>query len=247
MPSSGPRPLTGTSDLMHAPQIFVDFDGTITLEDTTDLILERFAAPAWKDVEQAWVRGAIGSRECMAQQVALLRATPEMLDGFIATLPIDPGFLAFARLCSDARLPLAILSDGLDRVARQVLTIIGVDLPVISNQLVAHGRDEWRLHFPHARDDCPVAAGNCKCATLAGPVSIAAAATILIGDGRSDFCGAAQADFVFAKGALAAHCRRHEIPHLEFTDFVDLASTFVICLDATVDAAAIGSARLRSA
>lgn len=232
---------------MHAPHIFVDFDGTITLEDTTDLILERFAAPAWREVEQAWVRGEIGSRECMARQVALLRATPEMLDSFSATLRVDPGFVAFARLCAELGLPLTILSDGLDRVARHVSKIIGADLPVVSNQLLADGDEAWRLRFPHAREDCPVAAGNCKCARLAGPVPNAPCGTVLIGDGRSDFCGAAQADFVFAKGSLAAHCQRHEVPHVEFTSFADLAPEFLAWLDRTVAAAPVGAIRMRSA
>ena len=43
--------------------VLVDFDGTIALEDTTDLMLERFANPLWRSVETEWVAGRIGSRE----------------------------------------------------------------------------------------------------------------------------------------------------------------------------------------
>jgi 2-hydroxy-3-keto-5-methylthiopentenyl-1-phosphate phosphatase len=45
-------------------RVFVDFDGTISLEDTTDVILERFADPEWRKVESEWLAGIIGSREC---------------------------------------------------------------------------------------------------------------------------------------------------------------------------------------
>ena len=31
-----------------AYSVLVDFDGTIALEDTTDLVLERFADPQWR-------------------------------------------------------------------------------------------------------------------------------------------------------------------------------------------------------
>ena len=32
-------------------QIFCDFDGTITRQDTTDYILNRLANPAWEEIE----------------------------------------------------------------------------------------------------------------------------------------------------------------------------------------------------
>jgi hypothetical protein len=31
--------------------------------------------PSWRDVEEEWQAGEIGSRECMTRQVSLLRAT----------------------------------------------------------------------------------------------------------------------------------------------------------------------------
>ena len=61
-------------------QVFCDFDGTISLSDTTDVILSRFARPEWELIEEEWKRGAIGSAECMAQQIALIEASPEALD-----------------------------------------------------------------------------------------------------------------------------------------------------------------------
>ena len=43
--------------------------------------------------------------------------------------------------------------------------------------------------------------------------------TIVIGDGRSDFCMAERADFVIAKSRLAEHCRIRGIRHAPFVDF----------------------------
>ena len=59
--------------------VYIDFDGTIMKCDTTDFLFERFALPEWRAVEEAWAAGNIGSRECMATQVGLLRATPDDL------------------------------------------------------------------------------------------------------------------------------------------------------------------------
>src|SRR4029453_3347163 len=41
--------------------VFVDFDGTIASLDTTDFLLERYAAPQWRQIEDDWKAGLIGS------------------------------------------------------------------------------------------------------------------------------------------------------------------------------------------
>ena len=47
---------------------------------------------------------------------------------------------------------------------------------------------------------------------------------VLVGDGRSDFCAAATADLVIAKGALAIYCGNNRIPFEPFTDFAGAAA-----------------------
>jgi len=197
---------------------FVDFDGTVSIGDTTDRILETFADISWKAVEADWVAGRIGSRECLARQIDLIRASPQALDDFVRGSTIDRHFPAFVALCAAHNMPITIVSDGLDRIAGAMLARAGVDIPVVANHLEFLGADRWRLGFPHARDDCRTAAGHCKCATLAAEPGTL---RILIGDGRSDFCAASTADLVIAKGALAEHCRRNRIGFAPFADFAD--------------------------
>ena len=72
--------------------VLIDFDGTIALEDTTDLILERFADPLWRQVESDWVAGKIGSRECLSRQIDLVRASKSELDEFADGVVVDPAF-----------------------------------------------------------------------------------------------------------------------------------------------------------
>ena len=59
--------------------IVCDFDGTISCDDVTDGILERFARPGWQQLESAWQRGEIGSAVCMSGQIELLDVSPEEL------------------------------------------------------------------------------------------------------------------------------------------------------------------------
>jgi 2-hydroxy-3-keto-5-methylthiopentenyl-1-phosphate phosphatase len=199
-------------------RVFVDFDGTISLGDTTDLILERFADSAWKTVEADWVAGRIGSRECLARQIDLVRASPQALDAFLHGAAIDPHFPDFVALCRKFGLQVSVISDGLDRVVTTMLARAGIDIPIVANHLEWLGGERWRLGFPHARDDCRAAAGNCKCAALtAEPATL----RVLVGDGRSDFCAAQTADLVIAKGDLAEHCRRGDLACVAFGNFSD--------------------------
>jgi 2-hydroxy-3-keto-5-methylthiopentenyl-1-phosphate phosphatase len=200
------------------PQIrmFVDFDGTIALEDTTDVILERFAEPEWRIVEAEWLAGRIGSRECLARQVDLIRAFPYEIDDLVEGIPLDPHFLAFSAMCQDNAIPVTVVSDGLDRVVMNMLARGGLRVPVRANRLEWRGKDRWRLAFPFGSDACRSAAGHCKCSALdREPGSL----RILVGDGRSDFCAAETADLVIAKGALAEHCHGKGLACLVFGNF----------------------------
>src|SRR5256885_4063475 len=67
-----------------------DFDGTISLLDVTDTLLNRFGKPGWQELEDAWERGEIGSRECMKGQVALLDMDEAELRAHLDTIEIDP-------------------------------------------------------------------------------------------------------------------------------------------------------------
>jgi 2-hydroxy-3-keto-5-methylthiopentenyl-1-phosphate phosphatase len=204
-------------------QILLDFDGTIAIEDTTDCLLERFAEPAWREVEEAWEAQLIGSRECLAGQVDLVRASEHDIEHFITGIHIDPGFLPFVEACSSAQFDVIVVSDGLDRIVRGVIARAGVSLPIAANRLDHLGDDRWRLAFPHASANCSSASGNCKCthasADARGP-------RVVVGDGRSDFCASSSADYVFAKGRLRTHCEENGIAHAPIANLTEATLLF---------------------
>ena len=197
-------------------RVFVDFDGTISLEDTTDVVLERFADPSWQKVEAEWLAGHIGSRECMKRQVELIRATPEQLDALCAEIPLDPHFPELVSMCGKNDIPVTVVSDGLDRTIVRMLSRFDLDIPVLANKMVYLGDKRWTLEFPYTNASCEAGAGNCKCLALTGEQNTL---RILIGDGRSDFCAAETADFVIAKAALAEHCQANGVPFIVFGNF----------------------------
>jgi 2-hydroxy-3-keto-5-methylthiopentenyl-1-phosphate phosphatase len=199
------------------PSVLVDFDGTIAVEDTTDLLLDRFADPLWRAAEADWVAGRIGSRECLSRQIDLVRASPTELQWFADGVAVDPDFVDFVATGRALGLRMVIASDGFDFLILRVLKRIGVSLPVVSNRLLAVGEDRWRAEFPHFVGDCRSQSGNCKCALF----GINPPPTVLIGDGRSDYCPAALATLVFAKKSLATHCQEDGIDHIKIDGFSD--------------------------
>jgi 2-hydroxy-3-keto-5-methylthiopentenyl-1-phosphate phosphatase len=211
-------------------RVLVDFDGTIAPDDPTDRLFERFADPAWREVEAAWQGGEISSRECMARQVALLRATPEALDEQIRTVRIDPGFPAFLTFCRRRGAEVKIVSDGFDRVVSAALKSARLTVPFFANKLEWQGGDRWRLAFPYSSADCRVGSANCKCShaqwSLPWP-------HVVVGDGRSDFCMSTRADYVIAKGTLANYCRSRGQAHAQFADFADVTQRLAAWLART--------------
>jgi HAD superfamily phosphoserine phosphatase-like hydrolase len=198
--------------------VYVDFDGTIAPDEPTDALFDRFADPAWREIESEWQQGIRSSRDCMSRQIELLRATPQDLDAFLSEVKIDPDFGEFVDLCYRSNMRVVVISDGLDRVVGSALRGAGISLPYYANRLKWLGGDRWKLEFPYARRECDFEMGNCKCShRRAVPGSF----DILVGDGRSDFCIAQRCELVLAKGTLASECRKSGINHQAIRNFAD--------------------------
>ena len=193
----------------------------MSIADATDVILESFAAPAWRDVERQWRSGLIGSLECMSRQVALLDASEAELHAVLDRVQIDPAFPGFVALARDLDVKLVIVSDGLDRAIERILANHGIrGLAVVANSLERIGDRRWAMGSPHARHDCRARSGTCKCA-WASARQDAGHNVLLIGDGQSDLCVSSRADFVFAKSKLLSHCRTAGLAHRPIQCFED--------------------------
>lgn len=201
--------------------ILCDFDGTISLDDVVDELLERFGLAGWETLEQRWRDGQIGSLECMRGQVELLDMGLDELHACLDLIVIDPAFPEFVSRARALAMPIRIVSDGLDYVIRRILTRHGLaDLPVVANELLPAGvPGRWRLNAPFAAAGCRSA--TCKCAQARPVREESVNLTLLVGDGASDFCVAGQADFVFAKNRLIEYCRLEGIPHEPIAGFAD--------------------------
>jgi 2-hydroxy-3-keto-5-methylthiopentenyl-1-phosphate phosphatase len=208
------------------PIVFSDFDGTITTIDVTDEILSELAHPSWEQVETEWVRGMIGSRECLSRQMALVDASEEQLNSLIKSIPVDPGFADFYQYLRKRRVPFYVLSDGFDYVIRRVLERCGVNGPLrngshlFSSSLAVEGK-RLVTSFLHGPEPCQHGCATCKAAIIERlrqnhhPV-------VFIGDGLSDRFAVEVSDVIFAKRQLLAYCSDKDIVCRAFETFADV-------------------------
>jgi|SRR5579863_1843474 len=206
--------------------IFSDFDGTITQLDVTDVILERFADPAWHEVEEHWVRGRIGSRECLRRQMALVRASERDLDVLIDSIPLVPGFAEFQSWTRQYGIPFYVVSDGFDYVIRRVLRNCGVDGELLNGSHLFSSAMQVQgsaliVDFPHWPGGCEHGCATCKPEVIRR-VRGSHSPVIFIGDGLSDRFSVAEADVVFAKDKLLDYCRQNHHACRPFADFGEI-------------------------
>jgi 2-hydroxy-3-keto-5-methylthiopentenyl-1-phosphate phosphatase len=224
MPGNKNKLAVGRGRNRARPIIFSDFDGTITQADVTDRILDELAAPAWREVEDEWVRGLIGSRECLERQIALVDASEQQLEDLIDSVPLDPGFAAFYRFTRKLRIPFYVVSDGFDHVIRRVLKRSGVRGPLENGSHLfasALSVEGYRLAASFPEKSCEHGCATCKAAILKR-LGRGHRPVIFIGDGLSDRFAVRHADVVFAKKQLLDYCRENGIACHEFETFADV-------------------------
>ena len=206
--------------------MFCDFDGTITQVDVTDEILTELANPSWREIEQEWACGSIGSRECLERQLALVDASAEELDTLIDTIPVDSGFSRFLAWTEKARLPFYVVSDGFDYVVRRVLKRAGVNgqlrngTHLFASSLAVEGR-RVTASFPHTANGCAHGCATCK-AEIMRRLGRGRKPVIFAGDGLSDRFAVEEADIVFAKRQLLVYCHKQGIACRPFETFDDI-------------------------
>lgn len=200
--------------------VAIDFDGTIINQDITDAVIQKFAKPGWEIPERLWEAGQMGSRECLAIQMSLVTESKSAVLNFIDRFKIDPHFLDFAIELGEIGVSYSVVSDGFKIFIERLLRNAGFTrMPLIHANELIWTHHKLQVRFPYSSRQC--ASGTCKCSVvdnLSGGNPV-----ILIGDGRSDFCLAQKADYIFAKGKLSRFCSESGLPFRAFHDFSEIS------------------------
>lgn len=200
--------------------LFLDFDGTITVEDTGDRLFQTFGS--FEPVHTQLLNGEFSVREYYVRSVALLRERdPAQIKAWALTMAVDPGFTSLLSWCRTQQIIPHIVSDGFDIYINPILQREGIsDVAVHCNRLTSN---DGRLTavFPGATESCSCFCASCKrnsIINVLGEHDIA----VYVGDGRSDQCAAEHCDVIFAKRHLAAWCTQERIPHHPFRTLHDV-------------------------
>jgi len=212
-----------------SPILFLDFDGTISRADVVDALLERFALPEWRQLEDEWRAGNIGSRECLSGQVGCIRAMPDAVDAAIDAIPLDDGLGTLLETASRHDIPVHILSDGFDYCIARLLRTLPSRLgrPLLENVYASHlepsAAGTWRTAFPFYPAGCEHGCATCK-PRMMRELNPDSRPAIFVGDGLSDRYAVGVADVVFAKQGLAAYCEREGIGYAPYADLTMVAA-----------------------
>ncbi len=201
-------------------QIFCDFDGTITVGDTIDFLLEELADEEWRSIETEWERGEINSRECMTRQIPLIRGGWNGIREALAKVKVDNSFASFVSWANERAIPLSIVSDGLDLVIHHLLGRTGIEVDKVWSNHLVESQGRLSLRFPERPIKVVCPTGHCKCQILSACPE--RTMKVIIGDGRSDFCWAHRADLVYAKDRLLSYCHDKGIKCIPYESFADI-------------------------
>lgn len=207
-------------------RVFCDFDGTVASHDVGNLLFRTFAGSRADSIVQRYLEGSINARECLTEECRAMGAVRlSDLEACVDRLSLDPAFAPFAAFCEANKIPVVILSDGLDFYVRRLLNQAGLQhIPVFANRAVVTAREDGVVtlapQFPYRDEHCDQC-GNCKrnhIATMSEDEDI----VIYTGDGISDRCPVRFADIVFAKKDLIKYCQQQNISYFEYRDFNDV-------------------------
>ena len=200
-----------------------DFDGTITLDDLTNVMWDAHVPFNWRAVLTPLSReGVFTPLEMIAYGYGAVAQPPEVL--LAEVLPrarLRPGFADFIDTCQTRAWPFEVLSHGLSFYIRPLLPP-DVALTAFEGRF-ENGR--WRVELPAGLTLPPNV--DFKSHVVAQlRARHPGHATVYVGDGRLDFPAARTCDLVFAvaDSTLARLCDEHLVPYVAFEDFAEVTT-----------------------
>jgi 2,3-diketo-5-methylthio-1-phosphopentane phosphatase len=208
-----------------------DFDGTITVQDTAEWLLDKHAEGDWRALDTQYVRGEIDLLECMRRQFSMISSSQDqMLSELEYAISVRAGFAEMVGSCSDKGAEVFIVSAGLDFVIQSFMRRLGVHSKVSvhsASTVVEDGRISIR--FPSLAMSGSISFKD----DIVRQKKAAGMSVVYIGDGVPDLEASALADHRFAVAGrrLESGLRARGLPFLSFNDFYEILPEIEEILD----------------
>ena len=202
--------------------VFIDFDGTIIPEDTTDVLFK--AAGGFEENINLLKNGEINIFEYWKRFAKSLSAhfTPNTLKDYLHRFTPDRYFRSFIEMLDSYSVKYSIVSDNFKPIISQILQ--SNKLGYISfyvNDLEYQG-NEFVPIFTRSSEGCEeMLAAVCKRNIILNQIPDGAL-VVYVGDGFSDYGAAEISDVIFAKDMLANYCSENRLPHHQYKSFFDV-------------------------
>ena len=218
-----------------APIVFLtDFDGTITLLDSNDHMVDTVGMgyTERRKLNEDIIHERIHYREGFKKMIeSVHHPFHEMEELVRRDVKLDPGFKEFYAFSKDHHIPVIVVSSGMTPIIRSIFSnLIGEkdanEIDVISNEVKFTDPEQkgntWELVYRHPE----IGYGHDKSLSILPYRNLPNPPLLFFaGDGISDMSAARHADVLFVKDKkdndLATYCDKHGIKYHLFKDWTE--------------------------
>jgi 2-hydroxy-3-keto-5-methylthiopentenyl-1-phosphate phosphatase len=202
--------------------IQIDFDGTVTIEDVSYLLLDTYIGPVWREYLKEYSSGKISVGAFNKKVFGMMKADRKTMTDLVLTSPrvkIRPGFKELMDYCQQKSFRIVIVSNGLSFYIEAILKSQGIKGPEIhaAENTFFPGGMNVRYIGPDGQE---VDAGFKEAYTAA--LCKEGYNVIYVGNGTSDIYPSRLARYVFATEDLLKKCKEEKLQHYAFEDFFDV-------------------------
>jgi 2-hydroxy-3-keto-5-methylthiopentenyl-1-phosphate phosphatase len=197
-----------------------DFDGTVTEEDASFMILDTFAGGKWRHLFRDYQEGRMTVGQFNTKAFSMVKADKESILNILrGKVKVRPGFQELVSFCRRKEFRFVIVSNGLEFYIKEILGDLGLNtLEVFAAKTDFH---PGGLEVRHNGPDGKFIDAHIKAAYVDSFLD-KGYCIVYIGDGASDVLPAKKSHHVFAIDSLLESCREKNIKCFPFSDFYEV-------------------------
>jgi len=197
-----------------------DFDGTISEEDVSFMILDKFATQPWRPLLTQYQEGKISVGQFNTTAFSLVTADRQTLLDFVRqSARIRPGLAELVEYCREKHIEFVITSNGLDFYIEFILNGLGMNGTRIIAAKTEFNSNGLKVHYigPDGQELMDKFKETYTRLFLSEGYRV-----IYIGNGVSDFPSARLSYRVFADQDLIDCCNKGNLKCIPFIDMHDV-------------------------
>lgn len=197
-----------------------DFDGTITEEDVSFVLLDTFAGKEWRRLLKDYKEGTISVGYLNREAFSMVKADKQsLLEAVNGQYKVRAGFHELVDYCRREGIRFVIVSNGLDFYIAKILMELdlqNIEVFAAQTQFSPEGLQVQYVGpqgnvldegFKEAHVDSFLKSGY---------------QVVYAGNGTSDFLPAKKCKHIFATGSLLSVCERENVEYTAFDDLYDI-------------------------